>query len=355
MSANGERSEAPTPKRLAKARAKGRWPSSPCTALWISLALVVIPTWFVERAVAGWVALWRATAAIAADSDASAGVFSVATAWAHWRPGWTLVSLAWACSFVAAFVAAAGAGALAFAPSALLPRADRLSWRIGIAQLISSDPSQALIASITCAVAIWCAWPLVQSLMSLASAHAGLVSSLAITRAALVGFWIRSFAGFGLIAIADSWRIRTRARASLAMTASEVRDERAESEGRPEVRARQRSAATRMTRNIDIAAIARATAVVANPTHVAVALHYAPPVVDVPLVVSRGADLGAVMVRSIAALNEVPIIESPELARKLYARSALNEPIPEECFAAVAAVFAFILQTRGTLRGAQNE
>jgi flagellar biosynthetic protein FlhB len=110
-----------------------------------------------------------------------------------------------------------------------------------------------------------------------------------------------------------------------------------------------------MTRNIDVAAIARATAVVANPTHVAVALQYAPPVVDVPLVVSRGADLAAVMVRSIAALNEVPIIESPELARTLYARSALNEPIPEECFAAVAAVFAFILQTRGTLRGAENE
>jgi len=311
--------------------------------------------WLVARAVTGWAALWRATASVAATSDPSAGVFSVAIAWAQWRPGWILVSLAWTCSFVAAFVAAAGAGALAFAPSALLPRTDRLSWRIGIAQLVSSDPSQALIASMSCAVAIWCAWPLVQSIVSLASAHAGLAPSLAITRAALVGFWIRAFAGFGLIAIVDVWRIRARTRASLGMTAREVRDERAETEGRPEVRARRRSAAARMTRNIDIAAIARATAVVANPTHVAVALLYAPPAVDVPLVVSRGADLAAVMVRSIAALNEVPIIESPELARTLYARSALLEPIPEECFAAVAAVFAFILQTRGTLRGAENE
>jgi flagellar biosynthetic protein FlhB len=266
-----------------------------------------------------------------------------------------LVSLAWACSLVAAFAAAAGAGALGFAPSALLPRTDRLSWRLGIAQLISSDPSQALIASIACAVAIWCAWPLVQSLIGLASAHAGLAPSLAITRAALVGCWFRSFAGFGLIAIVDVWRIRARTRASLGMTAHEVRDERAESEARPELRARRRNAATRMTRNIDIAAIAHATAVVTNPMHVAVALHYAPPAVDVPLVVSRGADLAAVTVRSIAVLNEVPIIESPDLARTLYARATLNEPIPEECFAAVAAVFAFILQTRGTLRGAANE
>ncbi len=90
---------------------------------------------------------------------------------------------------------------------------------------------------------------------------------------------------------------------------------------------------------------------VVNPTHVAIALRYAPPDIDVPTVVSRGADLTAGLVRAIAAAHDVPIVESPDLARTLYARSALGEPIPEDCYAAVAAIFAFLLQTRGMLRG----
>jgi flagellar biosynthesis protein FlhB len=76
----------------------------------------------------------------------------------------------------------------------------------------------------------------------------------------------------------------------------------------------------------------------------------------VPVVVARGADLTAMIVRQAARQYDVPIIESAELARMLYSRVDVDEPIPEECYAAVAAVFAWIVRTRGSLRtGPQDE
>jgi flagellar biosynthetic protein FlhB len=136
------------------------------------------------------------------------------------------------------------------------------------------------------------------------------------------------------------------------MTPREVREERASYEGKPEVKARRRSVAARRGRSLRIAALKRATAVVTNPTHIAVALRYAPPAIDVPLVVSAGKDLAAMLLRGAAEDAGVPIVESPDLARALYARVDVDEPIPEELYIAVAAVFAWILKTRGALRGA---
>ncbi|HEV2879115.1 MAG TPA: FHIPEP family type III secretion protein, partial [Candidatus Eremiobacteraceae bacterium] len=57
---------------------------------------------------------------------------------------------------------------------------------------------------------------------------------------------------------------------------------------------------------------------------------------------------------AIAALHDVPIIESPELARTLFASASLGEPIPEQCYAAVASIFAMLLQTRGSLGGSDD-
>ena len=74
-----------------------------------------------------------------------------------------------------------------------------------------------------------------------------------------------------------------------------------------------------------------------------------------PVVVARGADLTAAIVKRIADEYRVPVIESAELARMLYARVDVDEPIPEECYAAVAAVFAWIVRTRGSLHCADVE
>ena len=135
------------------------------------------------------------------------------------------------------------------------------------------------------------------------------------------------------------------------MTLREIRDERAEQEGKPEVKARRRGIAVRRARRIRLEALRRASAVIANPTHVAVALRYDPPAIDVPVVVAAGAGSAAAFVRTIAAYHEIPVIESPELARALFTRVEIDEQVPEEFYAAIAAIFAWLLRTRGRLGG----
>ena len=171
----------------------------------------------------------------------------------------------------------------------------------------------------------------------------------------MITLWWRVGALLLAVALVDVTLARRRFSDRLRMTPREVRDERAEQEGRPEVKARRRGIAIRRARRLRVAAIRQASAIVTNPTHVAVALQYAPPHVDVPLVVAAGAGAGAHMIRAVAAYHDVPIVESADLARALFARVETDEAIPEDLYAAVAAVFAWILRTRGRLGGTPSE
>jgi flagellar biosynthetic protein FlhB len=89
-----------------------------------------------------------------------------------------------------------------------------------------------------------------------------------------------------------------------------------------------------------------ADVVVANPTHVAVAMKYDPATMAAPVVVAKGADPLAAKIREIAEQNGVPIVVRPELARAMYAGVELDQPIPESMFVAVAEVLAMIHRMR---------
>jgi flagellar biosynthesis protein FlhB len=353
---SGERTEAATPKRLAKARAQGRWGQSPATAACLAIALAALPVMAAGSAAASWIALWRASARAAISvRDAPLTNGSVQSAWLWWRDGWLIVGSAWIAACVAAVTAAAASGALGFAPGALQPRLERLAWRSGASQLLSAEGViAATMAAAGVAIVMCCAWPALRGTVEFATAGLLTGAAIAILCATFVHAWSWLVPGLGVLAFFDAWHARKRAAHALRMSPREVRDERADNEGRPELRAHRRASATRFSRSVSVGAIRAATAVIANPTHVAVALRYAPPRIDVPIIVSRGADLAATLVRTIAALHDVPIIESPELARMLFASASLGEPIPEQCYAAVASIFAMLLQTRGSLGGSDD-
>jgi flagellar biosynthetic protein FlhB len=353
-----ERTERPTTRRLARARAEGRWPSSAITGGWLGVILAALPIAAAFHVGVHWIELWRATASHAASFAADAQtseLMTVLASWIGWTDGWVIAVAAAAAAIIAAVGAAAASGALAFAPAALRPRMDRLSWSAGARQLVSTAGAAGVITGVACSVVIlWCAWLTAHTLARVAAAELSLGGMAAAVGAALRDAWWKLLIALAAPVCFDVWQARRRGLAALRMTPREVREERAEAEGKPEARARRRAHAASASRNVQIGAIRRATAVVANPTHVAVALRYAPPLIQVPIVVSRGADLAAALVRAAAALHDVPVIESPELARALYASVALGEPIPEECYAAVVAVFAWLLHTRGTLAGADD-
>ena len=143
-----------------------------------------------------------------------------------------------------------------------------------------------------------------------------------------------------LMAIADLWWTRYRYNDNLMMTKSEVKDERRQAEGDPEVKARQlRKMFEVMARRLN-STVPKADVVITNPTHYAVALRYDLTEAPAPMVLAKGVDRIAKKIRDLAIENDIPIHENPPLAQALYKQVEIGETIPEEMYQAVAAILA---------------
>ena len=137
----------------------------------------------------------------------------------------------------------------------------------------------------------------------------------------------------------------------LRMTREEARQEMKDSEGSPEVKNKIRAKMREMSRRRMLAAVPKADLVVMNPTHYAVALRYEEGKMTAPKVVAKGADLMAMKIRDLAKESKVPVLQSPVLARALYAHAKLDHEIPAALFTAVAQVLAYVYQLKNALAG----
>lgn len=129
----------------------------------------------------------------------------------------------------------------------------------------------------------------------------------------------------------------------MRMSRQELKEEHRQSEGDPQVKARIRALRMQRARKRMMAQVPKATLVVTNPTHYAVALRYVAGETVAPLCVAKGADHTALKIREIAGEHDIPIVEDPPLARALYATVEVDDTIPREHFEAVAKVIGFIL------------
>lgn len=151
-----------------------------------------------------------------------------------------------------------------------------------------------------------------------------------------------------LIGVVDGgvqWMRRNR---RLRMSLQEIRDETKESEGSPETRSARRQRQRDIARGSVAAAMREAQFVVTNPVHFAVALCYDPDKAHAPIVLAKGRGDKALAMRELAAEFGKPVLESPQLARALYFTTREQQTIREELYVAVASVVAFVLAiTRG--------
>jgi len=132
----------------------------------------------------------------------------------------------------------------------------------------------------------------------------------------------------------------------LKMTKDEVRREMKELEGNPEVKGRIRQQQREMSKRRMMAAIPDADVVITNPTHYAVAIKYKENEMQAPMVVAKGADALAMKIREVAAEHKILTMESPKLARALFAHAELEHEIPEALYSAVAEILAYVFQMR---------
>ncbi len=135
-------------------------------------------------------------------------------------------------------------------------------------------------------------------------------------------------------------------RKTLKMTKQEVKEEHKMLEGNPEIKGRVRRLQREMARRRMLAAVPKATVVITNPTHFAVALEYKRDAMAAPRVVAKGADHTAQRIKDVAREHGVPTVENVTLARALYAHAEIDEVIPADLFEAVAEVLAYLVRLK---------
>lgn len=132
----------------------------------------------------------------------------------------------------------------------------------------------------------------------------------------------------------------------LKMSVKEIKDERKEAEGSPEVKAKQRQKQREFALGHFLREVPKADVVVVNPTHYSVAIRYRKEEADAPRVVAKGVDFMAMKIRTIATQHDIPIVENPPLARGLYAQTKEGQEIHPDFYTAVAEVLAMIYRRR---------
>ena len=137
----------------------------------------------------------------------------------------------------------------------------------------------------------------------------------------------------------------------MKMSHQEMKQEHKESDGNPQMKGKLRQRQREISQGNSIGAVPKADFVLMNPTHFAVAIRYDDKTMRAPQVVSKGADLLAMKIRDVAKSHSIPVLQSPMLARALYANAELDQDIPASLYTAVAQVLAYIYRLKAALRG----
>jgi flagellar biosynthetic protein FlhB len=158
-----------------------------------------------------------------------------------------------------------------------------------------------------------------------------------------------ALSALGIIAGLDYFWQRMRFMARNRMSKQEIKEEYRQNEGDPHIKAKIRQLRHDRARKRMMAAVPKATVVIMNPTHFAVALKYESGKMAAPVCVAKGVDALALRIRAVAEENDVPVVENPPLARALHAAIEIDEPVPPEHFKAVAQVIGYVLRLQGKL------
>jgi len=235
----------------------------------------------------------------------------------------------------------------------LKPKFSRLNPAKGLKKLFSPQSAwEAGKSSLKLLMLSGVAWQSIHGAMPHFTDHGHMVTlgSLLGTVSKAAMDFVRNAALLGLVLAAVDYAMQRRKIAkSLMMSKQEIKDESRQSEGDPAVKGQIRAAQRRMSRMRMMAEIARADAIVVNPTHVSVAIKY-DAAKGAPRVVAKGADVIAARIRTEAAKHGVPLVEDVPLARTLYNFCEVGDEIPGMLYEAVARLLAFIFALKATGR-----
>lgn len=231
-----------------------------------------------------------------------------------------------------------------FAPEAIKPRLDKLNPLNGLKNMFSGRAMFELVKSLFKIVIVgWVIYAAVMgelaNLLAIFHSPPQTMFNQVLTVALKVLLW--GAAVYLGIALLDLVYQRYAFQKQMRMSKQEVKDEYKQTEGDPQIKGWLRRRQRQLLMNLVRKEVPRATVVVTNPTHYAVALKYEQPMAA-PLVVAKGTDQLAKQIRQIAKEHNVPVIENVEVARFLYAHVEIGQAIPITMYQAVAEILAMV-------------
>ena len=230
----------------------------------------------------------------------------------------------------------------------LIPKLSKISPLTGFGRLFSRDSLINFVKGlfklgVIATVMFFTLWPERNRLDTMVQGDPATIL-ITVERLTLKVIWA-ALAIVTVIAIADLVYQRNRWWTRHKMTLQEVRDEYKQMEGDPKVKGRIRQLRMERGRQRMMGQVPKATVIIANPTHYAVALKYDRNMAA-PLCVAKGMDDLALRIRAVAEENDVPVVENPPLARALYAAVEIDQTIPGEHFKAVAQVIGYVMRLK---------
>jgi len=256
------------------------------------------------------------------------------------------VGLVMAASFAGALVSGvAQSGGVQIYPSAVELKFSKLNPVTNLGNLFSLRSATRLVKSLVpAAVMVVLGWGALKALMipmpvmSLLRLPATFSAAYGL---ALDAAWVTLV--WSALDYAIEWRSWNQ---RLKMSKQELREEMRDAMGNPQIKAKIRQAQRAMRKRKVKADMSRASVVITNPTHYAVALEFSFETMSAPTVLAKGRDLLAAEIREEARWAGVPIIENPPLARSLYKMVEPGQSIPFDLYAAVAGILAFLYRQK---------
>lgn len=351
MPDNAQRTEKATAQHKKKARDRGEVARSTELSGWGSLLVITsLLPWL------GGVAVTRVTAFMQTTANAMGhpsveGATSILATGLQTAAFTALPIVVISCG-VAVFISLAQVG-LRFSPKALRFDVGRISPRAGFKRVVSPSGGWTLAKTVLkMGVLAIVGWVVLHGLLYgvLGAQTLVLQSTLAVAAESIERLF-RIMGALALVLAAGDYFFQRRTHnAKMRMTKQEVKDERRQSDGSPQMRRALRSKARSISRRHLMAAVAGADVVVTNPTHFAVAIAYDRSIDRAPRVVAKGADMLARSIREHARAHGVVIVENPLLARTLYGACEIDDITPPHLYAAVARLLAFVYSLSSTAR-----
>lgn len=237
-----------------------------------------------------------------------------------------------------------------YIPDRIMPDINRINPWSGMKRIFSLTGLVRLTfgmfkIGIVAAVALVSLYSKQEEIIALAALQAGPIALYVLD----ITLWttLKIGAALLILAVLDYGYQRWKHEQDLRMTHQEVREEMKEQMGDPQLIARRRQVQRQLAMDRIGSAVPNADVVVTNPTELAVAIKYDPDTMLAPIVVAKGAGVIAQRIRRLALENNIPIVEKKPLARALYKDVEVDQPIPNELYAAVAELLAYVYQLKG--------